>query len=152
MKLFKVKDKDGILSSLILYAILIISLTQIVLRTVLNLPLTGVEELLRYLFISLIFIGLPYYFRKNGHIRLEGMHKFFPASLNNALEMIIKISGVLVFVIISFSAIYTMITNFKSITPTISMPFWLFFLPTIIGFVLVTIEHIKELIKSLKKN
>lgn len=146
----KYKNKDGFISSIILFLILIISLLQIFLRSVLNIPLIGVEELSRYFFISLIFLGLPYAFRLDGHIKLEGIQKYFPPKVGRVMELLKHISGILVFSTISISAVYTVSTNFESKTPTISLPFWLFFMPTIIGFILLTIEHVKALIKSFK--
>jgi len=141
---------DGWISSLLLFLIMTISLLQIFLRSVLNIPLTGVEELSRYFFIALIFLGLSYSFRHDGHIKLEGIQKFFPPIIGRIMELAKHISGILVFSAISISAVYTVCTNFESKTPTISLPFWLFFLPTIIGFILLTMEHVKALIKSLK--
>jgi len=45
-----------------------------------------------------------------------------------------------------------MATNYKSTTPTISIPFWIFFLPTILGFTLLTAEHLKKVYKIFKKD
>ncbi|RLD90224.1 MAG: hypothetical protein DRJ29_15755 [Bacteroidetes bacterium] len=68
------------------------------------------------------------------------------------IDLSIEILSVFVFAIISLSAIYTMATNYKSTTPTISIPFWIFFLPTILGFTLLTAEHLKKVYKIFKKD
>jgi TRAP-type C4-dicarboxylate transport system permease small subunit len=93
---------------------------------------------------------LSYSFRLDGHIKLEGVQKYFPPKLGRIVELSKHIAGILVFSSISFSAVYTVSTNFESKTPTISLPFWLFFLPTVIGFVLLTAAHVKALIRSIK--
>ena len=151
MKL-KIKHGDKSLSMLILFGVLLITLVQIILRSIFDIPLVGVEELSRYLFIAFVFMGLSYSFRMDGHIKLEGIGKYFPEKVKKLIEITIDILSVFVFAIISFSAIYTTISNYKSTTPTISIPFWIFFLPTILGFILLTIEHIKKVYKTLKND
>jgi len=151
MKL-KLKNSDQFLSMLILFCILVITLVQIILRSVFNIPFVGVEELSRYLFIAFVFMGLSYSYRMDGHIKLEGIGKYFPGKVKKTIDLSIEILSVFVFAIIAFSAIYTMTTNYKSTTPTISIPFWIFFLPTILGFTLLTAEHLKKAYKILKKD
>ena len=149
MKILKRIDRD--LTAIILFALFIITLLQIILRSLFDIPLIGVEELLRYLFISFIFLGLPYYFRIGGHIRLEGLQKLLPQKIAHSIEIVIKVSSILVFGSIFFSAVYTTLTNYNSTTPTLSLPFWLFFLPAIIGFGILTIEHTRDLYLTIKK-
>jgi TRAP-type C4-dicarboxylate transport system permease small subunit len=150
MKRIRYSEGFGSLSSIILCLIIILTIIQIFLRAVLNIPFTGVEELSRYLFISVIFLGLPYSFRLDGHIKLEGIQKYFPSGIRHTIELLIHVSGILVFSVISFSAIYTVSSNYDSETPTIGIPFWLFFMPTMMGFLLLTFEHIQTLVYSFK--
>ena len=148
----KIRASDKYISTTILFAIMGITIVQIVLRTVFNIPLVGVEELSRYLFISFVFFGLSYYNRVDGHIKLEGLQKNFPLKLKRVIGILIHLSSVIVFGIITFSAAYTSFTNYNSTTPTLSIPFWLFFLPIIIGFSLLTMEEINILFKEIKKD
>jgi TRAP-type C4-dicarboxylate transport system permease small subunit len=97
-------------------------------------------------------MGLSCSYRIDGHIKLEGIGKYFPGKVKKTIDLAIEILSVFVFAIIAFSAIYTMTTNYKSTTPTISIPFWIFFLPTILGFTFLTAEHLKKVYKILKKD
>ncbi len=147
----KIGTSDKYISTAILFVIMLITIIQIVLRTIFNIPFVGVEELSRYLFISFVFLGLSYYNRIDGHIKLEGLQKNFPLKIKRIIGILIHVSSVIVFGIITFSAIYTSFTNYQSTTQTIAIPFWLFFLPTIIGFGLLTAEEINILMKEFKK-
>ncbi len=147
----KIRTLDKYFSSTILFAIILITIVQIVLRTIFNIPLVGVEELLRYLFISFVFFGLSYYNRMDGHIKLEGLQKGFPLKVKRIIGIVIHVSSVIVFATIAFSAVYTSLTNYKSTTPTLAIPFWLFFLPTMVGFCMLTMEEIIVLIKAIRK-
>jgi TRAP-type C4-dicarboxylate transport system permease small subunit len=144
------KNTDRNLSAIILLSLVVITILQIVLRSVFNIPMVGIDELARYFFIAFIFFGLPYYFRTDGHIQLLGIKKYLLPKRAFAMDIIIQASGTLVFAIIAFSAIYTTFTNYDSTTPTLSIPFWLFFLPAIVGFCWLTFEHIKVLYTRVK--
>ena len=148
----KFKQGDQWFSTLLLFCIMIITLTQILLRELFNIPLIGVEELTRYLFISFVFLGLPYAFRSDGHIRLKGSWNTFSKKSQKVIDILIEALSVLVFATIAFSSIYTTLSNYKSTTLTISIPFWIFFLPTCVGFFLLTLEHLKKLLKRWRDN
>lgn len=132
-----------------LFAIIIITLLQIVLRNFFNIPMSGSEELSRFLFVAFIFLGLPYYYRADGHIQLGGIHNFISEKNQRLLNIIIQFFCVMVIIVILYSAIITTATNYKSTTPTLSIPFWIFFAPIIFGFALLLTEHIKDFFKAL---
>ncbi len=147
----KIRSSDKYISTTILFVIMLITIVQIIMRAFFNIPLVGVEELSRFLFIAFIFLGLSYYSRVDGHIKLEGLQKNFSLKVKRTIGIIIHVSSIIVFGIIAFSAIYTSFTNYKSTTPTLAIPFWLFFLPTIVGFSLLTAEEIIILFREYKK-
>ena len=147
----KIRASNKYISAIILAAIMLITITQVLMRSLFNIPFVGIEELSRFLFISFIFLGLSYYNRIDGHIKLEGLQKNFPLKVKRVIGIVIHVSSVIVFAIITFSAIYTSLTNYNSTTQTLAIPFWLFFLPTIVGFALLTVEEIIILIEKCKK-
>ena len=148
--LSKIRASNKYISATILVAIMLITIAQVLMRSIFSIPFVGIEELSRYLFISFIFLGLSYYNRIDGHIKLEGLQKNLPLKVKRIIGIIIHVSSVIVFGIITFSAIYTSLTNYNSTTQTLAIPFWLFFLPTIVGFALLTVEEIIILIEKCK--
>ena len=148
--LSKIRASNKYISATILAAIMLITIAQVLMRSIFSIPFVGIEELSRYLFISFIFLGLSYYYRIDGHIKLEGIQKNLPLKVKRIIGIIIHASSVIVFGIITFSAIYTSLTNYNSTTQTLAIPFWLFFLPTIVGFALLTAEEIIILIEKCK--
>jgi TRAP-type C4-dicarboxylate transport system permease small subunit len=147
----KIRASNKYISAILLAAIMLITIAQILMRSIFDIPLVGIEELSRFLFISFIFLGLSYYNRIDGHIKLEGLQKNFPLKIKRIIGIIIHVSSAVVFGIITFSAVYTSLTNYNSSTQTLAIPFWLFFLPTIVGFALLTVEEIIILIDKCKK-
>ena len=152
MKIIRfLKNSDKYISTTILLFLLVLTLLQIILRTVFNMPFIGVEELLRYLFIAAVFMGLSYSVKNEGHIRLEGLQRHLSPNYSAIVELIIQFSSVIVFSIITFSAIISTIHNFQNVTPTLSIPFWLFFFPTITGFGMLSLVHISIFLKKFKE-
>ena len=106
MKIIRfLKNNDKYISAAILLFLLILTLLQIIWRTIFNMPFIGVEELLRYLFIAAVFMGLSYSVRNDGHIRLEGLQRHLSPGFSAIAELIIQFSSLIVFSIITFSAI-----------------------------------------------
>ena len=104
------------------------------------------------MFIAVVFLGLSFSVKQDGHIVLEVVRKYVSPKLNFYIEIVIHFSGIIVFSIITCSAIITTIKNFRNVTPTLSIPFWLFFLPTILGFCLLSIVHVNALIGIIKES
>jgi TRAP-type C4-dicarboxylate transport system permease small subunit len=138
------------LSVATLFAIIVITLFQITIRWLFDIPLTGIEEFSRFLFVAFIFLGLPYYYRHDGHIKLSGIRNLLTSRNARLMEITIQFFCVLAFSIILASAVYTTSTNYDSTTPTIGIPFWIFFMPIILGFGLLVTEHIIDLTKIIK--
>ncbi len=146
-----IRNTDKFLATLILYMLLITTVAQVIMRSVFSLPLIGAEELARYFFICIVFIALPYTTRSGGLIRLKGFQSLFPKRLKYILRIISYGFGIAVFGIIAASSISSTLNNIGNQTPTLALPFWLFFLPTMVGFSLLTIEYIVLLINFLKR-
>lgn len=87
-KLLRILDKilDGIALIILAVLVLVVGL-QIFARYVLNHSLFWSEELARYLFIYLVFLGAAIMLRKNRHIQVS----FFTKSLAPSLQKIVAI-------------------------------------------------------------
>ena len=59
-------------------------------------------------------------------------------------------SAILVFGLFAAASIITTTKNQGNVTPTLAIPFTLFFLPTMTGFTLLTLEYVIRLIKLLQ--
>lgn len=73
-------------------------LLQIITRVFFNQPLSFTEELSRYLFIWMVFLGLPYSTKYDKHISLDFFVRRFPKSVQFFLKMIVHVITLLVFV------------------------------------------------------
>lgn len=142
MRFPKMRDLDRDAGAVLFALLMALVVVQIVMRVVFLAPLVGAEELVRYFLICIIFLGAPYAARSGGHIRMEEFQNKLPAPLRAAVRLLSHLSSVLVFGFISFSALLSLLQNLNNKTATLSMPYWLFILPTAVGFVLLTIEYV----------
>ncbi len=135
------RNTDRNIATAALFAMVLLVFAQVVMRVVFLAPLVGAEELVRYLLIGVVFIGMPYATRSGGQIRMEEMQSMFPKWIRLSIRFLAFTGGVVVFGTVAAASIITTLHNLRNTTATLSIPFWIFFLPTILGFVLATFEY-----------
>lgn len=97
-KLLRILGKFEELFVVIALAFMGIVLTlQIFMRYLFNHPLVWSEELARYTFVWITFIGASYGVHHNSHIRMEAIHKKFPLRLQYVVTIATNILAILTF-------------------------------------------------------
>jgi TRAP-type C4-dicarboxylate transport system permease small subunit len=124
----------------LLFLLIATPLTQIVMRSVFNVPMAGAEELARYFLISLTFIAAPLVTFSGGQIRMEEIQAMIPARPRWGLQLLIELAGIALFALIFVAAVVTTRNNLTNQTATLEMPFWLFMLPLTLGSLLLVTE------------
>ena len=120
---------------------------QVVLREILNLPFVGAEELTRFMLICVVFVTLPYVVVSGSNIRLEeGLH-LLPRSLQRVIQLAIAATGVLTFGVASVAIAVATLRNLQNATPTLGIPYWVFFSASFVGFLVTAVEFALQLSK-----
>lgn len=135
----------------LLAALIATPLLQIVMRGMLNIPMSGAEELTRYFLICMSFIGASYVTHEGGQIRMEEIQALIPPTPRWLLQMLIELLGVVIFAIFFVASVVTISNNLKNQTPTLEMPFWLFMAPLAVGSLLLIVETIAMFIHTLRR-
>src|SRR5204862_2432740 len=121
-------------ASLVLLAALILTpLAQITMRGVFNVPMAGAEELARYFLICLSVLAGCYVTEQGGQIRMEEFQGLLPTKPRWILQLVIELAGIAMFAVLFVASVVTVARNHGSVTPTLEMPFWLFFAPLVVG-------------------
>ena len=139
---------DAVLACLGLVALLGTIIIQVVLRFVFQNPLMGAEEFTRYMVIFLVMTPLAFAERTKSHVVMEELQAGLPRKARIIVRFLIDLSTTIVYAIVALSAISVLINNAGNETATLGMPFWLFFLPTVAGMVLLTLTRANMLIRS----
>jgi TRAP-type C4-dicarboxylate transport system permease small subunit len=135
-------------SLLLLAAVVITPLAQITMRGVLNVPMAGAEEMTRYFLICLTFLAASYVTEQGGQIRMEEFQFLVPPRPRWLLQLLIELSGVVVFAILCIASVVTISRNLNNQTPIMEMPFWLFMAPLAVGSLLLVVETLVMLVHT----
>ena len=139
--------------SIALLALLIVTpLLQITMRGVFNMPFQGAEELARYFLICLVFVASPWVTQQGGQIRMEEFQAKLPARPRWMLQLLIDLSGVILFAIVLAAGIVTIRNNLNNQTATLEMPFWLFMGPLVVGALMLVIETAIVLVNTYRRH
>jgi TRAP-type C4-dicarboxylate transport system permease small subunit len=132
----------------LLAAVVITPLAQITMRGVFNVPMAGAEEMTRYFLICLTFLAASYVTEQGGQIRMEEFQFLVPPKPRWLLQLVIELSGVVVFSIMLVASVVTISRNLNNQTPIMEMPFWLFMAPLAIGSALLVVETLAMLVHT----
>jgi TRAP-type C4-dicarboxylate transport system permease small subunit len=132
---------DRYLGVVFLFSLVLLVILDTVLRTLYLSPFMGTMELVRCFLIWSVFIALRYATSEDAHIRMGELMGLFPKPFQTAVKILCHFSAVAAFGLITASTLVTTIHNARDTTPTLEIPLVLFFLPTVVGFLLVTIQY-----------
>ena len=135
----------------LLFLLIATPLAQIVMRGVFNVPMAGAEELARYFLICLTFLAASHVTAVGGQIRMEEFQAMLPATPRWLLQLVIELSGVAVFALLTVASVVTIRNNLSNQTATLEMPFWLFMGPLAVGSLLLSIETLATFVHTLRR-
>lgn len=139
-----------------LWGIVVIMGIQVIMRYGFKSSLKWSEEVSRYLFIWMVFIGMSYGVKKGSHMRIDMLEHFFP-KFKIGLGILAEISF-LIFAIYmispGFSVIQSLVTTGQT-SPAGEIPMYIVYLGLLVGFILVLFrisqKYILKLIQLMQK-
>lgn len=123
---------------LMLAGLIIAPFSQIIMRGLFDIPMAGAEEMARYMLICLTFLAAALVSLEGGQIKMEEFQSIILERPRWLLQLVIELSGILLFAYLSYAAVGTILRNISSRTATLEMPFLIFMGPLAIGAVLLT--------------
>lgn len=129
----------------------VILLFQIILRYFFNHPLIWSEELARYLFVWVAFIGASFGVRDSSHIKLTVIFNFFSKKLRTVISASTNIVCILFFIYLIPDSIRLAADQFSVASSAIGLPMGLVFLAVPVGFVLMSIRLLIDTIGLFRK-
>ncbi|WP_108661580.1 TRAP transporter small permease [Acuticoccus kandeliae] len=136
--------------ALVLLAVLVaMPAIQVVLREILRQPFVGAEELARFMLICVVFVTLPTVVASGANVRMEEVLNAMPRMLKSSLRTIIALTGTLAFGVAAISVAVATLRNLNNATPTLQIPYWVFFSAAFLGLALSALECAIQLAKGL---
>lgn len=156
MKIIKLVDKyleEIFLVPLFSIMVIVISI-QVFMRNILNESIPWSEELARYCFIWLVFIGISYAVKKQKHIKITVVFDKFNYKIRNVLSVInilVFISFALIVVFYGYEvAEHILASDQKS--PSLRIPIGLVYLAAPVGMLLTVVRLIQDIYFQFKSN
>ena len=127
----------------------VILMAQIIMRYVFNHPLSWSEELARYTYVWVCYIGLGYCVRHHTNIRMEAIQKIMPPVVRKWVNVLLNAIVFVMFgMLLPYSWDYAL-TQFSRKTPALSIPKGFITISVPIGIVLLLLNVVVDTVKII---
>ncbi|PWA05536.1 TRAP transporter small permease [Pueribacillus theae] len=154
MKVVKWLDKnlEIFFMSFGLLVLVIIMGSQIFMRYVLNASLSWPEEISRYLFIWVAFIGISYAVKIDSHLKIDIVLEFVSRKVQVVFAVIRDLSFLIfsIFMIAGGIDVYDALASTMQTSPAMGIPFKFIYLALPVGFALTVFRIIQKYISVLR--
>lgn len=149
MKVLKFLDEnlEKMLCVVFLALMSIIIVLQVFFRYVLNNSLSWSEELARYLFIWMIYVGISYGVKLDKHICVDAVYTFMPKGIKRGYAIV----AYLLFLIFAVAIIYygilvvgMQITS-GQVSPAMGLPMQYVYVAPVVGMILTVIRLVQKI-------
>jgi len=130
--------------------IIIVCFVAVIFRYLLNDSLTWADELARYFFIAMVFLGGAYVVPENGHLRMDVIYTSVPGKVRKGIDVITAVCAV-------FFMVYALKGIWKGIAmigtqrwSSLPLPMRLAYLPMLIGIGLSLAYLIEMVLKKIR--
>ena len=133
------------------FAMCIIVIMSVLLRYLFSFSFRWVDELTRYLFIYMVFLGIPIAFRQKCHVRIQFFASFFTKKIKYLVSIFSDLLILVTLLYIGNSTIKMIIGLLgQTLSPGLKLPMRYVYFAVIISFVLLTIEIVRRFISRYK--
>lgn len=154
MKLLKLLDEKLELSICItlMSVITVVLGVQVFMRYVMHASLSWSEELARYCFIWLVYIGISYGAKIMRHIKIDAGLYLFPKNTRKYVVIVGDVVFFLFALVIVYYAWNLVGRQIKlgQLSPAMQIPMWIVYAAPLVGFILTAIRQIQTIIYRVK--
>lgn len=136
------------LGLLLLGVMVALPVLQVLLREFTRFTFVGAGELTRFMLICVVFVTLPYVVASGVSIRMEELTAGLRGTWGKGLRILIAASGTLGFGVAAWSVALATLRNLNNATPTLGIPYWIFFSAAFVGLLLAAVECGIQLVKA----
>jgi TRAP-type C4-dicarboxylate transport system permease small subunit len=108
------------------------------------------EELSSLAFVWIIFVGAAAVYRKHGNISIDVLIGLFPSVIRKALNVITKSILLIVNAYVAYLALGLFESGWGKTTFVLRIPYTVFYIAILLGYGLMSIYAIRDLVESLK--
>ncbi len=140
------------LCCILMFVLSMLLIVQVFFRYCLGQSLTWSEELARYIFVWLVYLGVPYGCLLMRHIKIDAGLMLFPKFMRKHVVLIGEISFFLLAIAVAY---YSAAFDYKQykiglVSPALKIPMWVIYLAPFVGFSLAAIRQLQVIVKLVK--
>ncbi|KXL52772.1 ectoine TRAP transporter small permease protein TeaB [Anaerotignum neopropionicum] len=154
MKFLKWLDEEFELAicSILMVIMTVLIFIQVIMRYVFGSSLVWSEEMARYVFIWLIYLGISYGARVMKHIKIEAALGLFPKKLRPFVIILGDVLFLVFSVVIVYLAYDVVMHQVKlnQKSPAMQIPMWFMYSAPMVGFALTAIRQIQVIFIKIK--
>lgn len=136
---------------LIYSVIIVVCFLAVVFRYVLNNSLTWAEELARYLFVALTFLGAAYVVPRNGHVSMDAIYLSLPEKARKVIDGIVAVCTVVFLVYVLRAMNQSMAIIARQRWSSLPLPMRIAYAPMTIGAALSLAYLFEMFVNKIRK-
>lgn len=122
---------------------------QVVFRFVFSAPLYWTEELSRYSFVYIVFIGAAWAGRQGMHLGVDYFTSKLSETARNGLKIVMDVLILAFSLVIVYAGIGVVPVNLKQLSPALNVPMGVVYAAIPTGFLLLFIYYLNHLLEDL---
>lgn len=137
---------------ILMSAMTLLVFVQVIMRYVFQNSLSWSEELARYLFIWLIYIGISYGCKIMKHIKIDAGLKLFPKKMRPLIVVLgdLLVLGFAIYIVITGYELILMQVRLHKVSPALQLPLQYVNAAPVAGFALAAVRQIQTIIYRIK--
>ena len=137
-------------TALLLGSMCVIIFIQVIMRYVMGSSLAWSEELTRYMFVWIIFLGIHLGIRDGSQIKIDVLEGMFTGKTVKAIRLMQHLLSLVAVVACLVASYYLIKVGFRASSPTLRIPMWYAYLAFPIGFSINIIEILRRMYYILR--
>ena len=135
----------NVFTAMLLAAMCIIIFIQVIMRYAMGSSLAWSEELTRYMFVWIIFLGINLGIKDGTQIKIDVLENILKGKSAKVLLLVQHVTSLITVVACLVASIYLIKVGFRATSPTLRMPMWYAYLVFPAGFTMNIIEILRRI-------
>lgn len=144
------KNLDLIIASIYLLIMFVTCCYSVFMRFFFNSPVQWFEAFAKFSLMVIVLIAGPYVARHDGHIVMREFLFMMPKIVQKIIFYVTDVVCVGFYIFIAYSAVIVTSKNMGSTMLGFNQPYWQFYAPVIIGFILLAVMYIYNLYSHIR--
>ncbi|SBV96950.1 membrane hypothetical protein [uncultured delta proteobacterium] len=140
----------NVFTALLLGSVCAIIFVQVIMRYVMGNSIAWSEELTRYMFVWIIFLGIHLGIRDGNQIKIDVLESMLKGKSAKALRLVQHLVSLAAVVACLVASIYLIRVGFRASSPTLRIPMWYAYLAFPVGFTVNIIEILRQMARIVQ--